>query len=496
MGRPAILKIDILADGKDARSEFDRTSKASGKLGSALKAGAAIGVAAVGALAVAAGKAASDVEQAVGASEKVFGKYAKSVQDNAAKADRALGLSKSSYLDLANLIGTQLKNAGTPMDELNAKTDGLIRQGADLAATFGGSTADAVAALSSAMKGELDPIEKFGVSLKKSDVNARLAAKGQDKLTGTALKAAEQQALLALITEQSASSQGAFADESDTAAGVGARAAAVWENFKATLGEGLLPILVAVGSFFLDTLAPAVSRLSEQFSANLGPTLEKARSVFADRVVPAAKLLYSWFMDKIVPGLRKAVQPVIESMQRRFDKMRDAIERNRPAIDKVLKVLKVVAEFIAQKVAPVVGTILGKAFDVGTAAITATIDVIGWLVDKIAAAVGWFKRLKDGIDDIADRFNNSTVGKVLSGDFGGIFGSAVTVRGVAARPDGLTGAAGLPSSSQLVRQSVNVAAPQVSVFIGEREVTDIVRVEVADANRRQARRLALMPIGG
>lgn len=495
MGRPAILKIDILADGKTARGELDRTGKAGGKLGSAMKAGAAIGVAAVVGIGVAAVKSASAVEQATGASEKVFGRYAKSVQTNAAKADRALGLSKSGYLDLANVIGTQLKNAGTPMDQVASKTDKLITKGADLAATFGGTTADAVSALSSAMKGELDPIEKYGVSIKQSDVNARLAEQGLDKLTGAAAKTAQQQALLALINEQTASTTGAFADEANTAAGVGERSKAVWENVKATLGAGLLPILVAVGTFFLDKLAPAASQLSSMLSKNLGPSVTGVGSFITGRLVPAAQRLFSWFMQKIVPGFRAGVLPIVAAVRERMVVLSAAIERNRPAIDKVVNVARVLAEFFAGKVMPIVGRVIAIFLRLQTGALSTLIDGFGGLVNGISGAVGWVQRLIDKIGALASKVANSGVGKFVSGVGSALFGSYTpsprAVLGARLAPRGVL-AAGGPSGSLSLLPSVNVAAPNVTVYLGSREITELVEVVVGQSNRRQARRALLL----
>ena len=71
------------------------------------------------------------------------------------------------------------------------KTGEMIQLGADLAAQFGGSSADAVAALSSALRGEADPAEKYGLALSQTAINAELMAKGQSKLTGKQLTAAK-----------------------------------------------------------------------------------------------------------------------------------------------------------------------------------------------------------------------------------------------------------------------------------------------------------------
>jgi hypothetical protein len=50
-----------------------------------------------------------------------------------------------------------------------------------MAAVFGGTAADAVDALSSALKGEMDPIERYGVTLNQAAIDAQKAADGNAK---------------------------------------------------------------------------------------------------------------------------------------------------------------------------------------------------------------------------------------------------------------------------------------------------------------------------
>src|SRR4029077_12446310 len=121
-----------------------------------------------------------------------------------------LGLSKNAYFELAAGAGAQLQGMGFSAGDAAKKTDELTSRGADLAATFGGTTKDAMEAIGSLMRGETDPIEKYGVSIKASDIAARLAATGQDKLTGAAKKNATAQATLAMLTEQTKDATGAF----------------------------------------------------------------------------------------------------------------------------------------------------------------------------------------------------------------------------------------------------------------------------------------------
>jgi phage-related protein len=141
------------------------------------------------------------------------------------------------------VIGAQLKNLGVPMDEVAGKTNDLVKLGADLSATYGGTTAQAVEALSSVLKGETDPIEKYGISIKQATIAAEMAKEGTDKLTGAAAKQAKTQATLNLVMQQSGPAVGAFGREADTAAGQQQRMTANIENAKSAIGQGLLPVV-------------------------------------------------------------------------------------------------------------------------------------------------------------------------------------------------------------------------------------------------------------
>lgn len=248
-GNTAVLTIKIVTDAAQSTKGLSDASGRVGKMQQGLKklavpAGAAL--LAVGAFAKGAVDAASKTQQAMGGLDAVFGDSADTVKAWSDQAAQSVGLAKSEYGELATLIGSQLKNAQLPMDQVLGKTDEMIKLGADLAATYGGTTADAVAALSSALKGEFDPLEKYGTSLNQTKINAALAAKNADKLTGKAGAQAKALTTLELITGQTADAAGKFASEQDTAAGAQQRATAEWENAKSVLGEALLPVVTQV----------------------------------------------------------------------------------------------------------------------------------------------------------------------------------------------------------------------------------------------------------
>src|SRR5690554_1313676 len=203
---------------------------------------------------------ASEAEQSLGAVDAVFGRNAEQVKKWSQNAAENLGLSANAYRELATVTGAQLKNMGVPMDQVAGKTNDLIKLGADLAATYGGTTAEAVEALGALLRGETDPIERYGVSIREADIAARMAADGTDKLEGAEAKAARTRALMALLTEQTADAQGQFARESNTAAGQAQRAQAKWEDFRTELGMQLLPVFTRLMNFLAQTVMPWLER--------------------------------------------------------------------------------------------------------------------------------------------------------------------------------------------------------------------------------------------
>lgn len=269
------IKISVTADTKRFRSEMSKIGQAEGGVGKLKQGFSALGIGmkglAAGAvgfgatMALALGKqavsAASNLQQSMGAVDDVFKSSAKQVHAYAQKAADAVGLSRNQYNEMATLIGTQLKNGGTAANQLADQANKVIKIGADLSAQFGGSTKDAVDALSAALKGERDPIEKYGISLTQNAIDAEAAALGYKKVNGQLTTQATQAATLSLIHKQSADSTGKFARETDTLAHKQQVLSAKWEDAKAKLGNMLLPIVTKVVGFIGDHVVPLIGKL-------------------------------------------------------------------------------------------------------------------------------------------------------------------------------------------------------------------------------------------
>lgn len=204
---------------------------------------------------------AGDLEQSLGAVDSVFKDSAGQMHAWAKTAATSVGLSTNSYNELATVLGSSLKNAGTPIDELGEKTNGLITLGSDLASMYGGTTADAIAAVSSALRGEMDPIERYGISLNDAALTAKGLEMGIQKTGGAFTTQQKQLITQALLFEQSADAQGNFMREQDTFSHKVQVAGAAWENLTTKVGELFLPVLTSVMGYVGNTVVPAIDNV-------------------------------------------------------------------------------------------------------------------------------------------------------------------------------------------------------------------------------------------
>src|SRR5699024_6159233 len=129
----------------------------------------------------------------------VFETHTAEITKFAKHAADAVGLSQTEYQNMATKTGAILKGAGTPMKELAGDTDKLITKAADLATTFGGTTNDAMKALTNAMTGRYGKIMRdYGVTIDKNKIEAEAAALGYKKVDGAFKDNAKSAAAMSL----------------------------------------------------------------------------------------------------------------------------------------------------------------------------------------------------------------------------------------------------------------------------------------------------------
>ena len=452
------LTIKILTDASKAQKGLDATADGvagvQSRLG-AMAGPAAVALGAVGLFATGAGKAASDVEQAFGSLESVFGDQADAAKRLAQDAASSTGLATADYAQMAAVLAAQLRNMGVAEKDLLPITESLIAQGADMSATFGGTTAEAVQSISSLLRGERDPIEKYGVSIKEATLEAELAAQGLGDLTGAAEVQAKTQATLSLLTQQTAAAQGQFAREGDTAAVAQQKATAEFTNAAAALGTALLPVMVLAATALGDvahwvgentTLVQVIVGVIAAFAAailaaNIALKAYKAAQV-AVQVATKVWTGVQWLLNAaLAANPIGAVVLAIVALVAIFVLAYNKSETFRRIVDGVFRaVQKIVGQvvgFITDLFANL-GDFLAEPFE---ALVGIVRSVFGTIRSIVEGAVGFISDLLGGIGDV--------VGGIVEALPGG---QAVPVMAPAA---GLLGARGLgaPAASGSVMAS-------------------------------------------
>lgn len=277
-----------------------RGSRAFAALGTAAKAGFLVAGAAVVAGAGYSIKAASDLGESVNAVEVVFGKASKQIYEFGKTSATAAGLSARAFNEAVTPIGAALQNTGLNAKEAADQAINLTQRAADMASVFNVDVSESLGAIQAGLRGELDPLEKFGVSLNEAALQGYAVKTGIAGANEELTAAQKVQARLGLIMEQTNKVQGDFANTSDGLANLTRILRARVEDLAAGFGKVLMPAVLVVVNFLNDTALPALERF-EDF----------VKRIFRARTL-RGKLNIVW------EGVREAASDLL-------DKIRDAL---------------------------------------------------------------------------------------------------------------------------------------------------------------------------
>ena len=251
----------------DAQREFKSLTTTSQKAGFILQRALLPAAAAIGTITqviAPAIKAASDFEEATSKVNVIFGRASKSVKDFANTAARELGQSKQSVLDAAGAFGTFGKAAGLAGEDLSTFTTDFVTLSTDLASFNNTTPEEAVQAIGAALRGEAEPLRRFGVLL--NDATLKAEAMNLGIYDGSGALTAQQKILAAqaAIYKQTGDAQGDFARTADGLANKQRTLSALFKDFQIQLGQKLLPAatdfangLIKINDAFSNMPSPA-----------------------------------------------------------------------------------------------------------------------------------------------------------------------------------------------------------------------------------------------
>ena len=308
------IRIPIIAEYngtalEKAKKEFQSLEGAGAKAGFALKKAFLPAVAVLGGLAAAAGPAigaASDLNETMSKTSVIFGDADAALFTFAESAATTLGQTKQQALDAASTFGTFGKAAGLSGQDLASFSTDFTKLASDLSSFNNSTPQEAIDALGAALRGESEPLRKFGVLLSADAIAAEAMRMGlvtttvsQEKLAvatakadiafkkhndtiakfgegsiqaqksaldlsqaetrlnetveGTNDKLTAQQKTLAtqsLIMNATTDAQGDFAKTSDGLANSQRILTAQMKDLQTNLGQVLLPVVEAAVGFF------------------------------------------------------------------------------------------------------------------------------------------------------------------------------------------------------------------------------------------------------
>jgi hypothetical protein len=287
-------------NGKGAQAaikEFQNLTKASDKAAFAINKMAVPAAVAFGAIVTGgfkAAQAASDFNETVSKSGVIFGTASTAIKKFAETAASSLGLSKQAALDAAATMGIFGKSAGLAGDDLSNFSIEMVKLSGDLASFHNANPADVALALGAALRGEAEPIRKFGVLLNDAAVKAQAMKMGLYDGTGALSAQAKVLATQKLILEQTSDAQGDFARTSEGAANQQRILKAQVDNAKVAIGQAFLPILEAALPVLVN-FATAIGNNTDAFVAVIAVI-----GTFAGAIVLAKGAMMLWKAASII----------------------------------------------------------------------------------------------------------------------------------------------------------------------------------------------------
>lgn len=240
-------------------------------------------------------QAANDYGESLNALKVVFWESSKELEKFWETANKSAWLSKTAFNQLATPVGAMLQNMWQSANEAAKNTINLTKRASDMASVFNVDVTEAMQAISAGLRWESDPLERFWVSLKDSQLKAYAL---RNWLISVGHEMTEQEkttARLWLLFEQTAKLEWDFGNTSDQLANKKRILNATIANISTTLWQSFLPIITDV----LQKITPIIEKVGSWIEAN--PTL--ARNIIIATGAIAWLVAWLWALWLALPAI-------------------------------------------------------------------------------------------------------------------------------------------------------------------------------------------------
>jgi len=406
------LKLSILADVDDLKKKLgDGNQEVEGfgaKVGEfGKKAGAAFAVAAAAAAAYAGkllidgvksaiedeaaqAKLAGTLKRVAGASDDVV----KSVEQYITKTSLATGVADDKLRPALDRLVRSTGDAGKAQDALNLAIN--------ISASTGKSLETVTAAIGKALDGNATSLGKVAGGFEASE-----------------LKGKSFSDLLPTLTERFG---GAAQEQAETFAGKMDRLGIAFGEAKETAGSFILDGITPIITAFVDKGIPAIQQFADEIGPKLKPIIDGVINLVRDVLLPAFKVWWGYITEIIIPAISAVLTPAFEGIKNAFNTIKKAVVENKEGFEKFIPVLKAVAEFIRDKVAPILGGVFKLALqNIGT--------VVGLLVSGFGKLAGFIGDSFEALSKFISLIKNNAIVKGIGGLIDKAFGGGKATGG-------------------------------------------------------------------
>jgi hypothetical protein len=399
------LKLSILGDidnlKKNLNAGADDVSSFGDKLGKFGKvAGAAFAAAGVAAAAYA-GKLLVDGVKAAIEDEAAQAKLAGTLVNVTGATEKQIAAVESQITKTSLLTGLtddELRPSFERLVRATGDSDAALKLQAtaiDVAAGSGKSLEAVTNAMAKAQEGNASSLAKLGIGLSAAELKTMSMEEITAKLADTF--------------------GGQAAAKADTFAGKMDRLKVAFNEGKETVGAFVLDAITPMITGFVDKVIPTIQKLAEQLGPKLTPVFQALTGYIRDFVIPTFQAIWAFITDYVIPALQSYLTPIINGLRSAFEKVTEKIEENREKLAPLFTLFKAIATFVRDVYAPVIGKILGAAFDtLGTA--------IGIVIDLFANLVSLVNSAFNAIKNIVNFIKNNPVTQAIGGAIDNVFG--------------------------------------------------------------------------
>jgi SLT domain-containing protein len=241
-------------------------------------------------------KAATDLNETQSKAAQIFGKSSGEINKWASNSAKSFGLSRAQAIEAAASFGDMFLQLGFTSDQALKTSESTVQLAADLGSFNNVDPSDVLERIQAGYRGEYDSLQKLIPNINAARVEQEALALTHKKSAKELTAADKAMAVNAIITKDGARAAGDFARTSGGLANQQRIMAAQFEDTKAKLGQGLLPVMTGLAKLVNNTLLPAFNGVVTLLTHIPGPMYAAIGAFVAGRIAVG---LFGKAMEKV-----------------------------------------------------------------------------------------------------------------------------------------------------------------------------------------------------